>query len=67
MEDLLVDRGLWVAVFGTKPLGMKDEELEVLERKERSLTRLCLADSMLLNVYEEPTMASLWKRFGDMY
>jgi hypothetical protein len=27
MEDILVDRDLWVAVSGTKPTDMKDEEL----------------------------------------
>jgi hypothetical protein len=42
MGDLLIDRDLWVALFGTKPIGMLDEEWVVLERKERSLMRLSL-------------------------
>jgi hypothetical protein len=54
MEDLLIDQDLWVVVSGTKPIGMKDEEWVVLERKERSLIRIfCLANSILLNVSEE--------------
>jgi hypothetical protein len=67
MEDLLIDRDLWVAVSRTKPIGMKDEEWVVLERKERSLIRLCLADSVLLNVSEEKTATTLWKKLGDLY
>jgi hypothetical protein len=67
MEDLLIDRDLWVAVSGTKPIGMKDEEWVVLERKVRSLIRLCLVDLVLLNVSEEKTTTTLWKKLGDLY
>ena len=37
MEDLLVDRDLCVAISGTKPTGMKDEEWVVLERRQEVL------------------------------
>jgi len=53
MEHILIDRYLWVVVFGTKPIGIVDEEWVVFERKERSLIRVCLFDSLLFNVYEE--------------
>jgi hypothetical protein len=45
---------------------MKDEYSIVLE-KARSLIMTCLVDSMLLNVFEEPTMASIWKKLVDLY
>ena len=31
------------------------------------MIRLYLADSVLLNVHEEKTAASLWKKLGDIY
>lgn len=46
---------------------MKYEEWAVLERKERSLIRLCLVDLVLLNVFEESTLARLWKKLGDLF
>lgn len=67
LENFLVDRDLWVAVFGSKPIGMKYEEWEVLERKEISLIRLCLVDLVLLNISEEPTTSSLSKKMGYLY
>jgi hypothetical protein len=53
MKGLIIDRDLWLAVFGIKPIGMIDEEWVVLERKERSLINICLDDLVLLNVYKE--------------
>jgi hypothetical protein len=50
----------------TKPTGMKDEEWAVLEKKARSLIRLCLADSVLFNIFEE-TATSLWKKLGVLF
>lgn len=64
IEDLLVDRDLQVAISRTKNFGMKDEERVVSKRKERSLIRPCLADLVLLDVSEGPTVASLWKQVG---
>jgi hypothetical protein len=49
IEDLLVDREQWETVCpGTIPTGMSREEWEKLERRERSMIRLCLADSVLV-------------------
>jgi len=45
---------------------MKDNEWVVLERKARSLIRLCLADSVLFNIFEE-TATSLWKKLGVLF
>jgi len=44
MEDLLIDRDLWIVISRTKPTGMKDEVWVVLERNARRLIRLCLVD-----------------------
>ena len=46
---------------------MKDEEWVVPERNARSLISLCLANSVLLNVSQDPTTISLWKKSGDLY
>ena len=51
MEDLLVDREQWIVMdLGTKPTGMSQEDWDKLERRERSTIRLCLSDSVLLNL-----------------
>jgi hypothetical protein len=67
MEDLLVDRDLWVRVSGTKLVSMKDEEWVVLERKTISLIRLCLDDLVLFHFCEEKIVANLWKKLGDLF
>jgi hypothetical protein len=54
-------------VFGTKPIGMIDEEWVVLERKVRILINVCFVDSVLLNVFEEKTTTYLWKNLGYLY
>ena len=38
-----------------------------MDRKAKGLIRLSLADSVLLNVHEEKTTHSLWKKLGDIY
>ena len=56
MEDLLVDREQWIAVDpGTMPTGMVKADWDKLERKARSTIRLCLSDSVLVNVFGEDT------------
>jgi hypothetical protein len=67
MEDLVIDQDLWIVVSGTKPTSMIDEEWKVLERKERSLISLCLADSILWKIPKEKTATTLWKKLGDLY
>ena len=54
MEDFLVDKEQWVAVDPcTKPAGVLTEDWEKLDRKARSTNRLCLSESILLNVSGE--------------
>ena len=54
MEDLLVDREQCIAVdLGTKPTATSQEDWDKLERRARSTIRLCLSDSVLLNVSGE--------------
>lgn len=67
VEDLLVDRDLWVVVSGQKPSGMKQEDWDLVDRKATGPIRLCLADSVLLNIHEEKTACLLWKKLGDIY
>ena len=42
-------------------------EYDVRDKKAKSLIRLCLADSILINVHEEPTMKKLWKKLSEIY
>jgi hypothetical protein len=51
MEDLLVDRDQWIAVDpGTAPIRTSTNDWKKLDRKAKSTIRLCLSDSVLLNV-----------------
>ena len=68
MEDLLVDKDQWIAVdLGTKPMAMLDEDWNKLDRKARSTIRLCVSDSVLLNVSGEATVKNLWEKIGTLY
>ena len=68
MEDLLVDKDQWIAVDpGTKPTGVTDEEWQKLDRKAKSTIRLCISDSVLLNVSGEATTKALWVKLGTLY
>eukprot|EP01018_Ginkgo_biloba_P020966 Gb_29886 [translate_table: standard] len=62
MEDLLVDRYQWIAMSGNQPTGMKDEDWQKMVRKAKSSIRLCLSDSVLLNVSGEATTKDLWDK-----
>jgi hypothetical protein len=46
---------------------MSKEDWENLDRRERSTIRLCLADSVLLNVSGESIAKELWDKFGNLY
>lgn len=50
-----------------KPLGMKEKDWELTDQKARGLIRLSLANSVLLNINEEKTTNSLWKKLEDIY
>ena len=68
MEDLLADKEQWVAVdLGTKPIGVSTKDWEKLDRKVRSMIRLSLSDSVLLNVSREHSVKKLWEKLGNLY
>ena len=68
MEDLLVDKDQWIMVdLGTKPMAMSDEDLKKLDWKVKSTIRLCVLDSVLLNVFGEATAKTLWDKLGTLY
>ena len=68
MEDLLVDKEQWATVDpGTKPIGVSTEDWEKLDRKAKSMIRLCLSDSVLLNVSGEDSAKKLWEKLGNLY
>jgi hypothetical protein len=51
----------------TLATSMLKEDWEKLDVRERSIIRLCLADSVLLNVSGESTTKELWDKFGNLY
>jgi hypothetical protein len=51
----------------TPTTGMSKEDWEKLNRRARSTTRLCLADSVLLNVSGESTTKELWDKLRNLY
>ena len=64
MKDLLIDRDLWDAIDENKlrPTDLTlAAQYDVIDRKDKVLIRLCLADSIFINVHEEPTVKKLWK------
>ena len=68
MEDLLVDREQWIVVDpGMKPTATSQEDWDKLERRVRSTIRLCLSDSVLLNVSSEDSGVNLWEKIGSLY
>jgi hypothetical protein len=46
---------------------MSKEDWEKLDRRARSTIRLCLEDSVLLNVSGESTAKELWDKLGNLY
>eukprot|EP00253_Pinus_taeda_P008052 PITA_08052 len=68
MEDLLLDKDEWIMVdLGTKPTGVSDEEWKKLDRKAKITMRLCVSDSVLLNVSREATVKTLWDKLRTLY
>jgi hypothetical protein len=68
MEDLLVDKDQWIMVDpGTAPTGTSADDWKKMDRKAKSTIRLCLSDSVLLNVSEEATTKDLWEKLGKLY
>eukprot|EP00253_Pinus_taeda_P028948 PITA_28948 len=48
-------------------MGVSNEEWKKLDRKAKSIIRLCVSDSVLLNVSGEATMKDLWDKLGTLY
>ena len=46
---------------------MSTKDWEKLDRKVRSTIRLCLSDSVLLNVSGEDSAKKLWEKLGNLY
>ena len=70
MEDLLIDGDLWDVIDENKlrPTNLTlATQYDVTNRKAKGLIRLCLADSILINVHEEPTAKKLWKKLSEIY
>eukprot|EP00253_Pinus_taeda_P014634 PITA_14634 len=68
MEDLLVDKNQWITVDpDTKPMGVSDEEWKKLDWNGESTIRLCVSDSVLLNVSGKAMVKSLWDKLGILY
>jgi hypothetical protein len=65
---LLVDRDQQITVDpGTAPTGTSTDDLKKLNWKAKSTIRLCLSDSVLLNVSEEIIAKDLWDKLGKLY
>jgi hypothetical protein len=54
-------------ITSTQPTGMLKEYWEKLDKRERSTIRLCLEDSVLLNISGESTSKELWDKLGNLY
>ena len=68
MDDLLVDIDQWITVNpGTAPTGTSADDWKKTDRKAKSTIRLCLSNSLLLNVSEEATTKDLWEKLGKLY
>eukprot|EP00253_Pinus_taeda_P004068 PITA_04068 len=48
-------------------MGVTDEEWKKLDQKGKSTIRLCISDSVLLNVFGEATVKALWDKLGTFY
>ena len=63
-----MDKDQWIMVYpGTKPTGVSDEKWNKLDRKAKRTIRLCVSDSVLLNVSREATTKALWEKLGTLY
>ena len=46
---------------------MSDEDYKKLDRKAKSTIRLCVSDSVLLNLSGEAIVKNLWEKIGTWY
>jgi len=40
---------------------------DVMDHKAKGLIKLCLTNSVLINVHEEPSVKKLWKKLSEIY
>ena len=63
-----MDKDQWITVDPcTKPTRVSNEEWKNLDRKAQSTVRLCVSDSVLMNVSGEATVKALWDKLGTLY
>jgi hypothetical protein len=69
MEDYLYQKDLFLPLGGIakKPMAMKDEEWEVLDRKVLGTIRLSLATSVAFNISKEKKMKELMDALAKLY
>lgn len=68
MENLLEQRNQWLVVQKEKkPNDVSQDEWHRLDKKAWGTVRLCLLDSILLNVAKEETAYKLWNQLGEIY
>lgn len=69
MEDFLYQKDLFLPLDGitNKSASMKDEEWEVLDRKELGPMWLCLVASLSFNISKENTMIDFMKEMAKLY
>ena len=69
MDDYLYQKDLYLPLGGkpNKLASIKDEEWEILERKELGTIRLCLAESMDFNISKENTTTYMMSALEKLY
>jgi hypothetical protein len=69
MEDYLYQKDLFLPLGGVakKPMTMKDEEWEILDRKALGTIQLSLAASVAFNISKENTMNDLMDTLDKLY
>ena len=69
MEDYIYKKDLFLPLGGieNKPMSVKDEEWEVLDRKTLPTIQLCLAMSTTFNISKEKTMKVVMKALAKLY
>ena len=69
MEDFLYQKDLYLPLGGraAKAFAMKDEDWNLLDRKELGTIRLCLAVSVAFNISTEKTTEDVMKALAKLY
>ena len=68
MEDFLEDHDLWeVTSLDVRPATISQADWDLKDQKAKGLIRLCLADSILLNIFYEKIANNLWTWLVSLY